>query len=224
MRRDEADRGALAAALLFAILYLISAFVVKAPPKPTTTADAVQRYFVDHADGLRASGYIAMVAGIPYLILLASIRRRLATVPGWLADTAFGAGIVLAGLASVGLLIRLGLALHASETPAPTIASVLDVSRFVAPSATGVVFILALTVGLGGLRFALLPTWASAASIVYAAYEIVESFTVFGDTGAFAPGEAINAIGTIGFLVWAVVVGAGLARGAGEQVVAPAPG
>jgi hypothetical protein len=197
---------------VFAVLYLISAFVVKSPPKASATADAVQRYFVDHKDGLRASGYLAMVAGVPYLVLLAAIRSRLSSGGDWLADTAFGAGIVIAGLASVGLLIRLGLTLHPSDAQASTIASVLDVSRYVAPSATGVVFVLALVVGLGAVRYTVLPVWVGGLSLAYAAYEILESFTLFGSSGAFAPGETINAIGTIGFLVWAVVVGVGLAQ------------
>jgi hypothetical protein len=216
MRGEDGDRLALFAAVAFAALYLASAFVVKSPPKPSATADAVRRYFIDHKDGVRAAGYLAMLAGIPYLVFLAALRRRLAAAPGWLADTAFGAAIVVAGLASVGLLIRFGLTLHGSGAQASTVASVFDVARYVAPSATGVVFILALAVGLGAVRHALLPGWVGAASLAYAVYEILESFTLLGSSGAFAPGQTVNLIGTLGFLAWAVVVGVGLVQPSGS--------
>jgi hypothetical protein len=48
---------------------------------------------------------------------------------------------------------------------------------------------------------------------LYAAYELLESFTVFGgDSGGFAPGESVNLVGTLAFLPWAIAVGAGLTR------------
>ena len=60
-------------------------------------------------------------------------------------------------------------------------------------------------------------------SLAYAAYEIVESLTLFGHNGTFAPGETINSIGTVAFLPWAVVVGAGLAqRASGGGPAGPA--
>jgi hypothetical protein len=74
------------------------------------------------------------------------------------------------------------------------------------------VFILDLTVGLGALRHALLPAWVGAISLAYAAYETARSPTLFGRSGTFAPAETINVNGTLGFLVWAIVVGVGLAQ------------
>lgn len=212
MRGEEANRLALGAAVLFAALYLVSGLVVKTPPKPTSAADAVQQYFIDHKDGVRASGYIAMVAVIPYLVFIAALRRRFTLAGGWMADAAFGAALIVAALASVGLLIALGLTLHPNDAQSSTIASIFDLSRYVAASATGAVFILALTVGFGALRRGLLPAWVGALSLAYALYEILESFTVFGTHGAFGPGTTINGLGTVLFLVWAVVVGIGLAQ------------
>lgn len=190
----------------------MSGFVVTAPPNPSAPADAVQQYFIDHGDGVRAASYIGMVAGIPYLIFIAALRRRFSVIGGWLADTLFGAAIVVAALASVGLLIGLGLTLHPNDAQPSTVASVFDVSRYVAPASTGVVFILALAVGVGALRHRLLPAWIGAASVAYAVYEILESVTLFGTHGAFGPGTTINGVGTVLFLVWAVVVAVGLAQ------------
>jgi len=212
MPGQDGDRLALGAAILFAVLYLISGFVVAAPPKPSSSADAIQQYFIDHRDGVRASSYIAMVAGIPYLILIAGLRRRFVLVGGWMADTLFGAALLVAALASVGLLIGLGMTLHPSDAQPSTVASVFDVARYAAGSATGVVCILALAVGIGAVRHRLLPVWVGALSIAYAVYEILESLTLFGTHGAFGPGATINGIGTVLFLVWSVGVGVGLAQ------------
>jgi hypothetical protein len=89
----------------------------------------------------------------------------------------------------------------------------VDVERFFAPAATGAVFALAAAVAVASLRHDALPRWAGVASLLYAAYEVFESFTIFGgDTGGFAPGESVNLVGTLGAGVWAVVVGAALAR------------
>ena len=44
-----------------------------------------------------------------------------------------------------------------------------DVSRYVAPSATGVVFLLAASVGLAAVRYAVLPAWVGAVSLLIGA-------------------------------------------------------
>ena len=211
MRGD--GRIGLAAAVAFAALYLVSGLVVAAPPAPDAPAAEIQRYFVNHADALAASAWLIVVATVPFLVFVAVLRRRLAEAAGWLGDLAFGGGLVLASAAVGTLMISLGLALHPDFNPPETVRTLVDVQRFFAPLATGAVFALALAVALASLRYGALPAWVGTASLLYAAYELLESFTVFGgDTGGFAPGEAVNLVGTLAFLPWAVAVGVGLAR------------
>ena len=206
-------RIGLAAAVAFAVLYLFSGIVVAAPPAPDAPAAEIQRYFVNHADAIAASAWLVVVATVPFLIFVAVLRRRLVTAAGWLGDLALGGGLVLAAAGVGALMISLGLALHPDFNPPETVRVLVDVQRFFAPLATGAVFALALAVALASLRHGALPAWIGAASLLYAAYEVLESFTVFGgDTGGFAPGEAVNLVGTLAFLPWAVAVGVGLAR------------
>ena len=206
-------RIGLAAAVAFAVLYLFSGIVVAAPPAPDAPAAEIQRYFVNHADAIAASAWLVVVATVPFLIFVAVLRRRLVTAAGWLGDLALGGGLVLAAAGVGALMISLGLALHPDFNPPETVRVLVDVQRFFAPLATGAVFALALAVALASLRHGALPAWVGAASLLYAAYELFESFTVFGgDTGGFAPGETVNLVGTLAFLPWAVAVGAGLAR------------
>ena len=206
-------RIGLAAAVAFAVLYLFSGIVVAAPPAPDAPAAEIQRYFVNHADAIAASAWLVVVATVPFLIFVAVLRRRLVTAAGWLGDLALGGGLVLAAAGVGALMISLGLALHPDFNPPESVRVLVDVQRFFAPLATGAVFALALAVALASLRHGALPAWVGAASLLYAAYELFESFTVFGgDTGGFAPGETVNLVGTFAFLPWAVAVGAGLAR------------
>jgi hypothetical protein len=204
------------AALLFAVLFLLSGFVVPAPPDVNATGFQVQQYLSDHSDALAASGYLGVAAGVPFLIALAFIRRRLTTLGGWTADTFFGGGILLAAAATTSLLIGLGLALHADRVAPDTARTLVDAQRFLAPAATGAVFAMALAAAVASLRHAALPRWVGLASAAYAAYEVVESVTIVGSHGAFGPGEAINTIGTLAFLPWFVAVASGLSR-AGDE-------
>ena len=208
------------AALAFAVLYLVSGFVVPEPPDLNATGVQVQLYFADHSGALAASGYLAMVAGIPFLIVLALLRRRLATVGGWMADTAFGGGLVLAAAATAALLIQLGLALHPDDLDPATARTLLDVGRFLAPAVTAAVFVMAVAVAVASLRYGALPRWVGLASAAYALYEVIESATVFGSHGAFGPGETINTIGTVAFLPWYVALGTGLSA---PEEARPAP-
>jgi hypothetical protein len=206
-------RIGLAAAVAFAGLYLLSGLVVAAPPAPDAPAAEIQRYFVNHADAIATSAWLVVAATVPFLVFAAVLRRRLAEAAGWLGDLAFGGGLVLASAGVGTLMISLGLALHPDFNPPETVRTLVDVQRFFAPLATGAVFALALAVALASLRHGALPAWVGAASLLYAAYELLESFTVFGgDSGGFAPGESVNLVGTLAFLPWAVAVGAGLTR------------
>ena len=206
-------RIGLGAAVAFSVLYLFSVLVVTAPPAPDAPAAEIQRYFVNHADAIATSSWLVVVALVPLLVFLSVLRRRLAGAAGWLGDLAFAGGRVLAAAGAGAVMISLGLAFHPDFNPPETVRILADVQRFFAPVATGAVFALALAVALASLRHGALPAWVGAASLLYAAYELLESFTVFGgDSGGFAPGESVNLVGTLAFLPWAVAVGAGLAR------------
>lgn len=205
-------RTGLVAVLAFAVLYLFSLLVVAAPPPPDASAAEVQRYFVNHDGAIATSGWLAVVATVPFLVWLAVLRRRLAGA-GWVADLAFGGGLVLVAAGTGSVMISLGLALHPDFNPPETVRVLTDIQRFFAPVVTGAVGALALAVAVASLRRDALPLWAGAASLVYAVYEVFESFTVFGgESGGFAPGESVNVVGTVAFLPWAVAIGVALAR------------
>jgi hypothetical protein len=206
-------RIGLVAAVSFAGLFLLSALVVPPLPNPDAPAAEIQRWFVNHRDGVATSAWLVVAGTVPYLAFLAVLRRRLEATAGWLADLALAGGLLLAAESAVALMISLGLALHPDFNPPETVRMLVDAQRFFAPVATGAVLALAGAVALASLRHDALPRWVGAASLIYAAYEVLESFTVFGgDTGGFAPGESVNLVGGLGAGVWAVAVGASMVR------------
>lgn len=222
MNRDQrATRLGLVSAVAAAVLYLSSGLVVAKLPDASATGAEVQRYLADHADGLATSGLLAVLATVPLLVFLATLRRRLGLAADWLADTAFGAGLVLIAVASVSIMVRLGLSLHPDELPGSTALALVDVARFYPPVVTGVVLTLAATVALASLRYGALPRWTGMLSGAYAVYEFVEMGTIFGSGGAFEPSGTVNLIGTLGFLVWAIAVGFAVSRPAAGGPASP---
>jgi hypothetical protein len=207
-------RIGLGAAIAFSVLYVFSALVVATPPAPDVPAAEVQRYFVNHSGAIATSAWLVVLGTVPYLVFVAILRRHLDEhAPGWLADLAFGGGLLLAAAGVAGLMISLGLALHPDFNPPETVRMLVDTQRFFEPLATGAVIAIALAVALAALQHGALPTWAGVASLVYAAYELIESATIFGgDSGGFAPGESVNTVGSLGFLLWSVAIGIALAR------------
>ena len=210
---DAEGRIGLIAAVASTALFFFSALVVPPLPNPDASAAEVQRWFVNHQDAIATSAWLLVAGSAPFLAFLAVLRRRVGPTAGWPADMAFAGGVLLAAENAAVVMISLGLALHPDFNPPETVRVFADVGRFFMPVATGAVFTIAIAVALASLRYDALPRWVGVASLLYAAYEVFESFTVFGgDTGGFAPGESVNLVGGFAGGVWFIAVGASLMR------------
>ena len=213
------ERRAGAAGIVFILLFIAATVVVPSPPSAGDEAEKIQRYFVEHGDGIRGSTYSFVLSGVFFLLFLAGIRSRIVgSGARVLANTAFAAGLALSGLAGVVTMVNLGLAGEARELSADSVHAVYDIASYYTPVATGVVFTLAAVVALAAFRHGAFSRRLGYASLAYAAYEVLESFTVYGTSGAFEPGGVINGIGTVLFLPWALLLSAELLRPA---VLAP---
>ena len=211
------SRMAVQSAVLFSLLYVVGSLVVEAPPDVTASAGEIRDYFADHDSGLRASSLLFVLAGVPYLVFLVTLRRRIAARCTLIADSAFAGGLLLGAAAAVATMGRLGLALNADELEPATARTVFDLLSYFEPVAVGPVLLLAGAVGLAALRQRVLPGGVGWVSLAYAVYELVEAFTILGTDGAFAPGSTINSVGSLLFVPWALCVAAGLARQAPEK-------
>jgi hypothetical protein len=208
----DPSRVAVISAVLFSALFVAGALVVPAPPDAGSSGAEVVEYFDEHGDALRGSSYAFVLGGVAYAVFLVTIRRRINAKCSLLADCAFAGGLLLGAGALVATMGRLGLALGGEELDPESARTVFDVISFFEPVASGPVGLLAGAVAVAAFKQKVFPTWVGWVSAAYVAYEAVEAFTVYGTDGAFAPGDAINTIGTFLFVPWALVVAAGLAR------------
>jgi hypothetical protein len=208
----DASRVAVISAVLFCFLFVAGSLVVPAPPEVTASPDEVRDYFAEHDDPLRGSAFSFVVGLAAFVVFVVTLRRRLGARCSLLADTAYAGGLLLAALTLVFVMGELGLALHGDEMDPATARVLYDVLSFYPPVATAPVGLMAGAVALGALRQKVFPAWLGWASAAYAAYELVEAFTLYGTGGAFAPGDTINSIGTFAFIPWALAVAAALAR------------
>jgi hypothetical protein len=208
----DPSRTAVISAVVFCALFVAGALVVPAPPEGGSGGIEVREYFDDHGDAVRGSSYTFVLAGVPYLVFLVTLRRRINARCSLLADSAFAGGLLLGAGALVATMGRLGLALGGEDLDPAAARTVFDVISFFEPAASGPVGLLAGAVALAAFKQKVFPAWVGWASAAYAAYEVVEALTVYGTEGAFAPGAAINTIGTFLFVPWALIVAAGMAR------------
>jgi hypothetical protein len=134
------------------------------------------------------------------------LRGRLTS---WWADAVFAAGLVLAAVSTVSGIVSLALA-YQGDALDPNIASTLyGVMTYTPGMSTGAVFIMAAGVALNG-RAAAFPAWLIQLSAAYAAFQVIECLTVYGNDGAFLAGQLINTIGLHVFLVWWIAIGVAL--------------
>jgi hypothetical protein len=207
------ERRAGAAGFVFVLLFIAAAVVVPSAPSSGDEAEKIRRHFVEHGDTIRGSSYSFVLAGVFYLLFLAGLRSRIAgTGARVLANTAFGAGLVLSGFAGVATIVNLGLAGQAEELSADSVHAAYGIVSYYTPVATGVTFTLAAAVAIAAFGHGAFSRRLGYASLAYAGYEVIESFTVYGTSGAFEPGGVINGIGVVLFLPWALVISAELLR------------
>ena len=211
--RETAEQRAGAAGLVFVLLFVVALVIVPNPPESGDPAREIQHHFAQHAGAIRVSTYFGVLSVVFFLALLAGLRSRIDRFQADVfAGIAFGAGIVLTGLAMVAAVVSLTLAAQAPDLGLDTVRSTYGLTSFYPAVATGAVLALAAAVGVASLRNGALPRWVGYASVAYAGYELIESFTVLATSGAFEPGGVVNAFGTVLFAPWAAAVSVALLR------------
>lgn len=205
---DLRGRTALVAAIAFSLPYGAGIVALGGFPKSSDSPNTIAGYFIDHSGQVRGAGYSFTLAGIAFIVVTAALRRRLVAVSGILADAGFAAAVLLAAAAIANAMVTLGLSLHAGSTDPGTLRALFDIGNFFAPVATTAVAVQAASVAIASLKHGALPRWLGVASAAYVAYQALESFTIYGTSGAFLAGGIINNIGTLLYLVWFIAVGA----------------
>ncbi len=204
MTNATPTRTPLWAALAFVGLLIAGVAVVPTPPAVTDSAAAVVAFYRDHHDAIALQAWLTMAATVPAAALVAFVARRMSTA----ARYAFIVGAATTvGLLAVGLLLRLGLALHPATIDPATARSLADVEAYWTPLATFPIIIQAGAV-IYAVRAGDFPGWLAVVSGVLVVEQLAESATVFGHHGFLAPGGDMNSLlGPALYGIWLIALG-----------------
>jgi hypothetical protein len=199
----------LSAVALIALYVIGSSFLgtpLQVDDSPAESVAWMQRH---QADVPVATVCFSLVL-VPFLVLAAWTRRALPDVYGYAflaAAGAFGAQAMIAGW------FFSGVALHADTIEPKTARALLDVGAYFGPVLTTTDIVMAGAVGLAALRAGALPRWLGWLSLLFAAEQLAEMATIYGQSGFSAPGGAWNnMLGAGLFMIWVLALGFALGR------------
>jgi hypothetical protein len=180
----------LAATIGFAVLYAAATIALGTPPEAGDSASKVARWFNGHDGNVRTWLWLLTISAPLWAVYVAIIRDLL---PPVLRDVWLVGAIAFAAVTAVQGWIWAGLALHPSALRPDTARTLLDVALYWGPVLTGSIVAMLLPVAIATLRDAVgLPRWLGWLTVVVIAEQLVESLTVFGHSGFFAPGGPMN--------------------------------
>lgn len=203
-------RWPIIAALAYTLLVAVGLFVVPATPGVTATGQELVDHLTQHADGIRLVAWLGAMSLIPLVLLVARLRQLM---DGIGRDVLLFGTVGLVASTMVWLWFGAGLALHPSTLQPATARTIADVGAYFGPVLTVAVLLMVAPVGAAAWNgTANLPRWLAWVSAAVVAEQMIESFTVFGRSGVFAPGGTLNmGVGPALFLIWIICAGVGAA-------------
>jgi hypothetical protein len=211
-------RWPLFAAIAYVVLLFAGLVFVPVAPEVTASGARLVRYYQEHGDAVRLATWLGAWSMVPIVLLVAHLRSRLTGISRDV--TLLGAaGVVVPTV--VWLWFNAGLALHPDTLDPHVARTIADVSAYFGPVLTVSIILLIAPIGLAAWRReGGYPRWLAWLTIVFAAEQSIETITIFGHRGFFAPGGPMNfTLGAGLFLIW--VLGAGIAASGAE--VSPGP-
>jgi hypothetical protein len=172
------------------VAYIAAAMALGTTPSATASGASVASWFRANATHVRWWMWFQTVWLVAFSVIAAHIRARL---PGLYRDVFFIGAIVLVAETAVQGWIWTGLAWHADALEPATARTVLDVASYWGPvliSAT--VLMLAPVTVLALRRRAGLPAWLGVVTGIALVEQLVETITIFGNTGFTGPGGPMN--------------------------------
>lgn len=204
------SRLPLLAAIAFAVLLGLGSSLAPQPPGVLAPGGEVVAWATQHAGSIRAQGWLVMLASLPGGALVAIVHRRMHGPEA----TAYLVGAVASvALLASAVLLRLALARQgAAELQDADARLLLDVAAYTAPLLTFPIALQALALAVAARRGAF-AKWLGVLSLVLAAEQLVESVTLFGSKGLFAPGGDLNTlVGPTLYLAWIIAQGIAATR------------
>lgn len=209
-------RTPLIAAIVFVVLFGVATALLPSPPQVDDSGQQVVDWLRKHHDDVPLAAHLFSLSVIPFLVLVAWTRRALPALHGYAFLAAAGAFVAQA---VISVWITAGLALHSDSVAPATARTLTDIGAYFGPFLATTDVVMAGAVALAVFGHRSLPRWIGWASVIFAAEQLVETATFYGDSGFAAPGGDWNTVlgGTM-FGIWAVMLGVAVAvRGAPEQ-------
>lgn len=186
------SRTLVAAAIAAGALYLVGALALGSPPVATDSPGRVATWFRDHHDVARLYAWTVTLGTLAFAIVGGIVRNALPRPAG---------DVFLLGVAAFIIETAMqawywaALALHPRSLEPATARLVLDLASFWGPVLTGATTTMIGAVTVLGLRARpVIPRWLTALGAVAFVEQLVETITVFGTHGFFAPGGAMNVL------------------------------
>ncbi|GAC1305484.1 MAG: hypothetical protein NVSMB16_01030 [Acidimicrobiales bacterium] len=198
------------------VLFVLSQAVVPPPPSVAASGEKVVSYYHQHSGGLRLSVWLLTIAGLPFVPVVALLRRRLVGIS---RDVMFFGAIGLGVQTTTWSWFIAGMALH-PDVLDPRIARTLtDIAAFYGPTLTASTLLFVAPIGLAAWSGrSAFPKWLAPITAVFVVEQAIETLTIFGRRGFMAPAGGMNFILGAGlFLIWFVAVGVAVS-GDDEQV------
>jgi hypothetical protein len=210
MRDRDWDRFGAAVGIIAVVIFVAGVFLTGSPPKPTDTNDTIKAFMLDKRSGMLTQIWLSSL-GLALLVWWAgavrSVLRRAEGDTGHLANVYFGLAVLAPAIFTIGFLPQAAFVYKAGATASG------ELARFVFDLG-GIALILGgFALGLAGLIYAVLvlstgalARWTAWLAVLAVVGNIVGTFGLFLETGAF------SVEGTFGFvpfginMVWIVGV------------------
>ncbi len=181
-----------ASTIIFGGLYIAAAIALGSTPGARDDGTIVGAWFRDHGSNVRVWLWLATLSVIAFAVFASLIRRQL---PSPHRDIFFFGAIALAVESAGQGWIWAGLGLHAESLEPATARTLLDVASFWGPVLTSTTILMLVPVTIvAWRREAGLPRWLAVVTGVAAIEQLVETITIFGETGFIAPGGPMNLV------------------------------
>ncbi|MBV8951605.1 MAG: hypothetical protein JOZ99_12070 [Actinobacteria bacterium] len=199
--------------LVFAVLLLLSTFMVPAPPHVDASTLKIAKYFLDHPNRILASQVIGLFAVLGFVWFAAHLRttlRAAETVGDGLAALVFGSGIALAALGALASVPNAVLAFGAKQrseviTNAGFVRGMFDMNLMLGNVLTVLLGLFVAAAAYAMLRREVAMQWLGAAGVVVALVAFVAGGTGFFVTKQNGGVVAIGFVAFLGFLAFVVV-------------------
>lgn len=206
MNHKNWDRwGAATGYLVFALGIAAAAFERGAPPANAPIEDTLAFLSTYRAELLVQSLLFVLSAGV-YIWFFGSLRGFLWCAEGEtgnIAETAFGAGLVWAGLQMVLQSAQVALAMGASGDLEPALAGVIsDLTYALSVIAYVPMAVMLIAVAAATFRTGVFPRWLGWLSALTAAMNIFMSLGIVVSSGVLVPGGGLTYVIYLLTVVW----------------------